>query len=105
MRMIKGFLFVASGFFILITLISLLIPSQVLTTKSATIHAPKEKIATAIKDLEIWKQWHPVFSNEMVNIQISKPSNTIGSYVEWEQSGKKIAWPSRLFLQKVSNFR
>jgi hypothetical protein len=88
MRMIKGFLFVATGFFILITLISLLIPSRVMTTKSVTIHAPKEKISAAIKDLQAWKKWHPVFRNDSTAMTISKPSSGVGAHADWTQAGK-----------------
>ena len=88
MRMFKGFLFVATGFFILITLISLLIPSRVMTTKSVTIHAPKEKISAAIKDLQTWKKWHPVFKADSA-IKISNPSSGVGANAEWMQGVKK----------------
>lgn len=88
MRMIKGFLFVATGFFILITLISLLIPSRVMTTKSVTVHAPKEKISAAIKDLQAWKKWHPVFKVDS-SIMISLPSTGVGATIEWIQGDKK----------------
>jgi hypothetical protein len=89
MKFVKPFLFVASGFFILITLISLLIPSQVMTTKSVTIHSPKEKIGSAIKDLQMWRYWHPVFKADSAAMFISSPSNVAGAYADWEQSGKK----------------
>ena len=88
MRIFKSFLFVATGFFILITLISLLIPSRVMTTKSVTIHAPKEKISAAIKDLQVWKKWHPVFKTD-TTIKISNPSSGIGANAEWIQGSKK----------------
>lgn len=88
MRMIKGFLFVATGFFILITLISLLIPSRVMTTKSVTVHAPKEKISAAIKDFQAWKKWHPVFKLDS-SIIISLPSTGVGATIEWVQGDKK----------------
>ena len=55
MRIVKGFLIVVAGFFTLITLISLLIPSTVVTVKSVSVHASQEKILAAkragIKDV------------------------------------------------------
>ena len=86
--MFKAFLFVATGIFILVTLISLLIPSRVMTTKSVTIHAPKEKISAAIKDLQVWKKWHPVFKTDST-IRISVPSTGPGANIEWVQADKK----------------
>lgn len=87
MRLIKGFLFVITGFFILITLISLLIPSTVVTVKSVSVHASGERIGEAIKDLKEWKKWHPVFmqNNAMV---ISEPSSGKNAKASWEQNGK-----------------
>ncbi len=89
MKFVKPFLFVASGFFILITLISLLIPSRVMTTKSVTVHAPSEKITAAIKDLQMWRNWHPVFKAYSAAMIISTPSNVVGAHAEWQQAGKQ----------------
>jgi hypothetical protein len=89
MRFVKPFLFVAIGFFILITLISLIIPSRVMTTKSVTVHAPSEKIAAAIKDLQMWRNWHPVFKADPAGIVISQPSTGVGAHADWDQAGKK----------------
>jgi hypothetical protein len=87
MRLVKGFLFVISGFFILITLISLLIPSTVVTVKSVSVHASAEKIGRAIKDLKEWKKWHPVFMQNNA-IVISEPSSGENAKASWEQNGK-----------------
>lgn len=89
MRIIKGFLIVVAGFFILITLISLLIPSTVVTVKSVSIHASQDKILAAVKDLEEWKKWHPLFQQEAGNITVSKPSSVVGAKAAWLQNGKQ----------------
>lgn len=88
MKVVKGILLVLAGFFILITLISLLIPSTVVTVKSVSIHASSEKIFTAIKDLNEWRKWHPLFIQEGGNISVSKPSDTIQSKAAWKQHNK-----------------
>lgn len=88
LRLVKGFLFVIAGFFVLITLISLLIPSQVVTVKSVTLHAPQEKIVAAISDLQAWKKWHPVFTEASNNIVISNPSSGKNAKAIWAQNGK-----------------
>ena len=87
MRLVKGFLIVILGFFILITLISLLIPSTVITVKSVSVHASKEKITAAIKDLNEWKKWHPLFMQNNA-IQITSPSAGKNAKAAWEQNGK-----------------
>ncbi len=88
MRLVKGFLFVIAGFFVLITLISLLIPSQVVTVKSVTIHAPQQKIVSLTNDLEAWRKWHPVFTDPSHKIVISQPSSGKNATAHWTQNGK-----------------
>jgi len=89
MKIIKGFLIVVAGFFILITLISLLIPSRVVTVKSVSIHASPEKITAAIKDLEEWKKWHPIFQQEAGNLHITRPTDIVNAKASWMQNGKE----------------
>lgn len=89
MRLMKGFFFVATGFFILITCISLLIPSRVMTAKTVVIHAPPQKILAAITNLQAWKQWHPVFKINTSSVLISNPSNAVNAMAEWSSSNKK----------------
>jgi hypothetical protein len=91
MRLVKGFLIVIAGFFVLITLISLLIPSKVVTVKSVTIHAPQEKIIAAISDLDNWRKWHPVFTMPGNQIVISRPSSGKNANARWQQNGKETA--------------
>ena len=87
MRLIKPFAFVVLGFFLLISAISLLIPSKVVTTKSAIIHAPKEKILASIRDLQVWRNWHPLF-RVTPGLSISEPSSGIGAHADWTSSSK-----------------
>lgn len=88
MRLIKGFLFVASGFLILITCISLLIPSRVMTAKTVVIHAQPQRILAAINDLQAWKQWHPVLKIDSSSVLISNPSTGVNASAEWSSSNK-----------------
>lgn len=87
MRLVKGFLIAITGFFILITLISLLIPSTVVTVKSVSVHVSQQKITTAIKDLQEWKKWHPLFIQNNA-IQISEPSVGKNAKAQWQQNAK-----------------
>ena len=87
MRLVKGFLVVIIGFFVLITLISLLIPSTVITVKSVNIHAQQKIIVAAIHDLKQWQQWHPVFMPENT-VQVSEPSSGPNAKMQWLHNGK-----------------
>ena len=83
MKLIKGFLFVIVGLFVVITLFSLLIPSKVFTSKAVVINAPKQKIVAALQDFNQWKLWNPVLKNDSVNLIISNPSAGKNASVEW----------------------
>jgi hypothetical protein len=45
--------------FIIVTLISLLIPSQIRISKALAIHATKEQVLEQIGDPSKWKNWYP----------------------------------------------
>ncbi|MEP6712704.1 MAG: SRPBCC family protein [Ferruginibacter sp.] len=88
MRMIKGFVIVMFGLFLMVTLLSLFIPSKVMTVKAVVIYAPAEKITAQIADLKNWKNWHPVFKNDPAAV-FSNPSVGVNAYVEWVTANKK----------------
>lgn len=64
MRALKGVLFVFAGFFLLITAISLLMPSQAVVIHTIVINENKQDILKNVADLKQWHYWHPVFSAE-----------------------------------------
>jgi hypothetical protein len=61
MKFVKGIAFGAIGLFVVVTLLSLLIPSKIMTSKSVLINAPKDSIQRMVNDLNEWKKWHPIF--------------------------------------------
>lgn len=89
MRLVKGFLVVIIGFFVLVTLISLLFPSRVVTVKSTTIHAPEPKIMAQLAHLQQWKQWHPLFKTQASSLRISTPDSGKGATASWQINEKK----------------
>ncbi|HRD56779.1 MAG TPA: SRPBCC family protein [Ferruginibacter sp.] len=101
MRLLKGFLFVLLGFFILVTLISFLFPSKVITVKAVTIHASEEKIFSAINDLQQWKNWHPIFVQLQSKVEISSPSEGTNAKASWSLNNKLY---SIVFSKVEKNF-
>lgn len=87
MKMIKGFVIVLFGLFLMVTLLSLFIPSKVMTVKAVVIYAPADKIFTQIADLKNWKNWHPVFKNDSAAV-FSTPSTGVNAYAEWVTTNK-----------------
>ena len=89
MKFIKGFVIGITGLFIVITLLSLLMPSKVMTVRSVVIHATAENVFAEIEDLDKWKHWHPVFRSDSSNIEISNPSSGINAYAAWKSNGRQ----------------
>jgi hypothetical protein len=89
MKLVKGFLFALAGLFVMITLLSLLIPSNVVTAKSVTINAPRQKIINAINNFPQWEKWNPVFTNPVSNHRIIAATTGAEASIEWGENNKK----------------
>jgi hypothetical protein len=87
MNKIKGVLVVLTGLFLLVTVMSLFIPSKVVTVRGMPIHAPEAKISAEITDLKNWKRWHPVFMQDSSAV-FSTPSSGANASVQWTTTGK-----------------
>jgi hypothetical protein len=97
MKLIKGGLFVFVGLFIVMTLLSLLIPSKIVTAKGITVQSDSLKLFNTISDLKKWKYWHPVFMNDTAAITFSEQSNAVNSFASWNTNGKV----NKLVITKV----
>jgi len=72
MRFIKAFLIGATGLFIFISILSLLIPSRAKVGRTVVIdEVAKGKIYAQVYDLKNWKNWHPSFSSELATVNFS----------------------------------
>ena len=77
MRYIKAFLFGIIGLFIIITLLSLLITSNVRVVRTTVINNTTiDKAYQQVVDLKNWKNWHPMFKKGVATIYFN--SNSIG---------------------------
>ena len=75
--------------FLLITAISLLIPSQVRISKAIDITAPQSSVLQMVKDTSTWKNWYPAFQSEtaLLNKDLAiKTITSTDSKVEMELS-------------------
>jgi hypothetical protein len=59
--------------FIVIFLLSLLLPSKVTVAKSVLINAPKMRVHQQVDDFQNWKNWYPAFQGENIIINPPKP--------------------------------
>ena len=89
MKVVKGALVVFIGLFVFVTLISLLIPSRIVTTRAETVQADSIKLYSEIADLKNWKHWHPVFMQDSGKMNYSTTSTNVNDFVEWSSNNKK----------------
>lgn len=70
MRLLKAFLVGATGLFIFITLLSLLIPANPRVSRTVLVNtAAKQNVYPQVADLKNWKNWHPVFLPGVADIR------------------------------------
>lgn len=80
MRIIKAMVAGATGLFIFITLLSLLIPAHPKVSRTIMINTlSTEKVMSQLTDLANWKKWHPVFSSQAVSVLPGKISSGKGA--------------------------
>jgi hypothetical protein len=73
-RFVKPVIIGVIGLSVVVTLISLLLPSEVHGRRGIVINAAKEKILPQINDFFNWKQWQPNFQADSAGIIYGKLS-------------------------------
>jgi len=90
MRLLK-FVFFLLSVFVIIFLISLLLPSHVTVLKYVEINAPTEKVMNQIVNFEEWKNWYPAFKDENISvIKNPSPKNVLSSVTLKDVNGKSV---------------
>ena len=90
MRLLK-FVFFLLSVFVIIFVISLLLPSHVTVLKYVEISAPTEKVMNQIVNFEEWKNWYPAFKDENIKvIKNSTPKNVLSSVTLKDINGKSV---------------
>lgn len=78
MRLVKLGLISGVVLFLLIFLLSLLIPSHSLVSRAITIHAPADSVKARLMDLRQWEQWNALLKDTALgNVEFA--SETIGT--------------------------
>lgn len=76
MRFIKAFFIGIITLFIIITLLSLLLPSKVKVSRAVVINSTTGKAYTQLADLKNWKNWEPIFASDSALLIFSNPQDT-----------------------------
>lgn len=90
MSFVKFILFLLSVF-VIIFLISLLLPSRVTILKYVEVSAPLEKVENQVVNFENWKNWYPAFKDE--NIMVIKNTaakGVLSSITLKDTNGKSV---------------
>src|ERR1700739_831002 len=64
MRLIKAFLIGITGLFIIITLLSLLLPFDIKVSRAVVVSTTTGKAYAQIADFRNWKNWEPMFASD-----------------------------------------
>lgn len=75
--------------FVIIFLISLLLPSHVTVAKSVDINATRDKVMNQIINFEQWKNWYPAFKDEEITVIKNSPNQNILSSVTLKDKNRK----------------
>jgi hypothetical protein len=89
MKMIKGIVVVFSGLFIIIALISLLIPNRIVTAKAVSVQADSIKLFNEVSDLKNWQNWHPALKANVADFKFGASTNAVNDMATWSQNGKE----------------
>ena len=88
MKRLFGFIIFFLFVFIIISIISLLLPSKVTVTRSVEINATPDKVVSQIIDFTKWENWYPAFKDENITVAINK-SNPLSVTLKGRE-GKNI---------------
>jgi hypothetical protein len=86
------------GFFVLITAVSLLMPSRVMSAQTVMINAPNDKVFQAIHDFDGWRNWHPLFMQVPQTVSIVKQQGNVEQQATWLSGGKE----NRLLMKSAT---
>ena len=90
MRLLR-FSFFILAIFIIIFLISFLLPSKVTVAKSVEINASQESVREQIVDFKNWENWYPAFKDENITIiKNSSGKDNLASVTLKDKNGKMI---------------
>jgi len=84
MRIIKLGLISAVFLFLVVTAISLLLPSTVNISRAIDVNAPFDTVYTNLNDLSNWKKW--IAGYDSTNTTISQPSTGKGAVINMNRS-------------------
>ena len=103
MRFIKPLLIALSGLFLLLSLISLVMPAEVRLLRSASIHAPKDSIQILLAEFKRWPEWQSFLKEPSLKYAVASDGQSASWYVKGEKHiVRKIENPLKGFAFTIS---
>ncbi len=107
MNLVKRFSLVFLLFVLILTAISLFLPSSFSIERSEVIDADREQVFKQVNDLKNWKNWSPwaVIDPSIyeVNENFSDPSFGSGARFTWVSESEDVGSGSMLIIESVKN--
>jgi carbon monoxide dehydrogenase subunit G len=88
MKRLTGLFIFLISVFLVMGLLSLLLPAKVAIFKSVEINATPEKIRDQIVNFDQWKNWYPAFKDENIIVINNSPANNHNSVTLKDKQGK-----------------
>jgi len=87
MRLIKFAFLGLVALFLVLTVLSLLLPSDIRVSRVVNVAASRrQEVYTAVSDLRAWRKWNDfVFQSSVTNIRYSSPSVGAGAFLQSDQ--------------------
>jgi hypothetical protein len=91
MRFVKLFLISVIVLFVVLWMISLMIPSHIRISRAIDISSSRQKVFNAINDLKAWENWNQFTTNSsLINKAYSDPSSGDGALMSSQQINIRI---------------
>lgn len=85
MRYVKFALLSVVAFFIVLTALSLLFPSDTRVVRVINVAASRQRVAAAVSDFHTWGEWNDFLHAPLTNIKYSSPSRGAGAWLRADQ--------------------
>jgi len=87
MRLVRFAVLALVALLVVMTALSLLLPSHIRISRVVNVPAGSRKeVVAAVSDLQVWKKWNDfVFNTELTNVRFSSPSDGAGAFLKSDQ--------------------
>jgi uncharacterized protein YndB with AHSA1/START domain len=94
----------AGLFFLVLILVSFLLPTQLKVSRSITVHAPTDRVFHQVNDLRNWENWLPWKRMDPTMVMTySNPPAGQGAFFKWSSDNKRMGDGTITLVRVVNN--